>query len=97
MSNQLYIQKNWLFTEKLDAYLLNSSNVKQIVPRSQISSYGSSVLQSVQSSYLGSIARPGGIQLVIRGNPSTGSVQVLPVIHNLKRRNVAGNLPNGGF
>ena len=49
-------------------------------------------------------ARHKGIQLVIRGNPSTGSTsslqassgQVLPVIHNLKRRNVAGNLPNCG-
>ena len=67
MSNQLYIQKNWLFTEKLDAYLFNISQVKQIVPRFQISSYGSSVSQLVQSSYLGYKARHKGNQVGNQG------------------------------
>jgi len=69
MSNQLYIQKNWLFTEKLDAYLLNIARVKQIVPRSQIWFYGSSVSQLVQSSYLWDKARHKGKQVVNTSHP----------------------------
>ena len=68
MSNQLYIQKNWLFTEKLDAYLLNISQVKQIVPRFQISSYGSSVSHNwCKALTLGTKLATRGIKWEIRG------------------------------
>src|SRR3989338_7374815 len=47
--------------------LLNFLKVKQIVPRSQISSYGSSVSQLVQSSYLWHKARHEGNQVGNQG------------------------------
>src|SRR3989344_8997946 len=47
--------------------LLNIARVKQIVPSFQISSYGSSVLQLVQSSYAWHKARHKGKQLGNQG------------------------------
>ena len=50
-----------------ESYLLNFSEIKQIVPRSQIWFYGSPVLQLVQSSYSRLKARHKGKQLGNQG------------------------------